>query len=377
MLDIDALVKNLIDKNGSDIYLTVGAVPHLRTENGVEKTGAQVLTDEDIRHVIVTMVNEQGVAEFDSSLEYNTTIDWKGKTRLRLNLFRQRQHSGLVIHCIRSDIPSLEALNLAPLYASLALEKRGLILITGHSGSGKSTTIAAMLNHRNHHGQGHILTIENPVEFVHEHKNCIFTHRDVGIDTASFAAGLKSAWRQMPDVIVIGEINDAETMEQAIQFAETGHLCIATIHSNNTVQSIEHILTLFPQPKHKQILKDLSANLKAILSQRLVPNLYKKKSLAVEIMLNQEVTRNLIAEGRFEEIKEAIEKNHGQGMQSLEQSMIELFSTGIISEEIALAEADNPANLRIAMRQLTGLRKPKGLDELQSVLLEAEKKHTF
>ena len=377
MLDIEALINHFVDKDASDIYLTVGTPPHFRSESGMERVGDQPLTDEDLQHIIASLITPQGVTEFDATMEYNTAIDWKGRARMRLNLFRQRQHSGLVIRRIRKEIPSLEQLGLPPIYASLIMEKRGLIFVAGPTGSGKSTTLASMLNYRNEHGQGHILTIEDPVEFVHEHKNCIFTHRDVGIDTFSFAVGLKSALRQMPDVIVIGEIRDAETMEQAIIFAETGHLCLATLHSNNASQSIERIVTLFPEEKHRQVLLNLSSNLKAILSQRLITNFQKKKSLATEIMLNQGLIKSLITEGRVKEIKEVIEKNRGQGMQTFEQSMLDLFSDGIISEEAAMEEADSPANLRIAMRQLTGLRKPKGLEDLQKTIKKAEKKTTF
>ncbi len=379
MLDLDALLESFIEKNGSDIYLTVGAPPCFRLENGIEQLELPQLTDDDIRHVMTSLLTEQGMAEFDATMEYNTAVDWKGRTRLRINVFRQRQHSGLVIRRIRNDIPDLKFLGLGDVHANLIMEKRGLILVVGATGSGKSTTLASMLNYRNYHGSGHVLTIEDPVEFVHEHRGCIFTHRDVGIDTFSFAMGLKSALRQMPDVIVIGEIRDVETMEQAIVFAETGHLCLATLHSNNATQAIERIVNHFPEQKHKQVLLNLSSNLKAILSQRLVGNLRGTKSLATEIMLNQGFIKDLITEGRIKEIKDVIDKSKSLGMQTFEQSLLALYTDAVISEETALAEADSPANLRIAMRQLTGLRKPRsaGGDGLIAEVEKAEIKKTF
>lgn len=377
MIDIDALMQSFVEKGGSDMYLTVGIAPNFRIEGSIERLSGDALTDDDMRHIITTLLTPEGVAEFDATLEYNTAIDWKGKARMRLNVFRQQMHSGLVIRRIRGDMPTLESLGLSSVHSDLIMEKRGLIIVVGATGSGKSTTLASMLNYRNENGQGHILTIEDPVEFVHQHKNCIITHRDVGIDTFSFAVGLKSALRQMPDVIVIGEIRDAETMEHAITFAETGHLCLATLHSSNSTQAIERIVNLFPEQKHKQMLLNLSSNLKAILSQRLVRNLENKKSLATEIMLNQGAIKDLIMEGRIIELKEVIEKNRSLGMQSFEQSLLDLLTKRIISEEVAMAEADSPANLRIAMRQVPGLRSSRGMDNLQKEFEAEEQKKAF
>ena len=377
MLDIDALITDFIARGCSDIYLTVGAPPCFRGEGGIEHVGSDPLTDEDIRHAIASLVSEQGAAAFSTALEYDTGIDWKGIARLRINIFRQRQHSGMVVRRIRKDIPDLKFLGLSDVHSGLIMEKRGLVLVAGATGSGKSTTLASMINYRNNHGHGHILTIEDPVEFIHEHRGCIFTQRDIGIDTLSYATGLKSALRQMPDVIVIGEIRDMDTMEQAMMFAETGHLCLATLHASNATQAIERVVNLFPEAKQQQVLLSLSSNLKAILSQRLVRNLRGHKSLATEILLNQGLIRDLIAEGRIKQLKEIIEKNKSLGMQTFEQSLLDLFAAGVISEEAAMAEADSPANLRIAMRNLTGLRKSNEFTELQQQKNEAEKKNKF
>lgn len=364
-IDVSALIQTFVEKDASDLYVTVGAPPCMRIQDKMERIGTVPLQDEDVRMIMTTLLSEEAVSEFDATLEYNTAIDWQGTVRMRINLFRQRQHSGIVMRRIRSDVPPLQALGLPKLYADLIMEKRGLILVVGPTGSGKSTTLASMLSYRNTHGSGHIVTIEDPIEFIHDHKNCIVTQRDVGIDTYSFGLGLKNALRQMPDVIVIGEIRDREAMEQAIIFAETGHLCLATLHANNSHQAIERVTNFFPEEKHRQILLNLSFNLKAVLSQRLVHNTQDSRSLAVEIMLNQGLIKALIAEGRIKEIKELIENGKASGMQTFEQSLLDLFSQGIISEEVAMAEADSPANLRIAMKQLTGPRRLKISPEVQ------------
>ncbi len=350
-IDINALLQDFIDKGRSDMYLTVGAPPSLRFGDKIATTFPEKLTDDDVRQILQAIVTPEIIEEFEATLEYNTAIYWKDKARFRINIFRQRQHIGIVMRRIHSDIPSLESLNLSKVYGDLIMEKRGLILLVGPTGSGKSTSLAAMLQHRNINGSGHIVTIEDPIEFILEHKNCIITQRDVGIDTYSFGIGLKNTLRQTPDVIVIGEIRDKETMEHAVVFAETGHLCLATLHSNNANQAIERIINFFPEEKHSQVLLNLSMNLKAILSQRLVPNTQGGRSIALEIMLNQGLIKNLILEGHVKEIKECIEKGRDQGMQSFDQALIDLYTQGIITEEVALNESDNPANLRLAIKQ--------------------------
>lgn len=351
MQDINTIINTFVESNASDLYITVGAPPCIRTVKGVEALGGHSTTEDDIQLYIRSILPEQVIDEFSSTLEYNTAINWKGLARLRINLFKQRNNTGLVMRRIHTVIPSLESLSLPDIYGQLALERRGLILIVGTTGSGKSTSLASMLEHRNLNSHGHIITIEDPIEYMLEHKNCIITQRDIGIDTYSFSIGLKNALRQAPDVIVIGEIRDRDAMEHAITFAETGHLCIATLHSNNANQAIERILNFFPEERSKQILLNLSLNLRAILSQRLVQNSSGGRSVAVEIMLNQGLIKQLIHEGQVKEIKECIENGSSQGMRSFDQDLLSLHFAGIISESTALAEADNPANMRLAIKQ--------------------------
>lgn len=344
------ILRDFVERGASDCYFTVGSPPAFRFAKGIETQPKDKLSEEDMGEVLRIILSKDAISEFESTLEYNTAVVWNG-ARFRVNAFRQRKQTGLVLRRIRTDIPSIKQLSLPEVYSDLVMEKRGLILIVGATGSGKSTSMAAMLGHRNNHGAGHVVTVEDPIEFIHEHNRCIFTQRDVGIDTYSFGIALKNALRQSPDVIVIGEIRDRETMEHAINFSETGHLCIATLHANNSNQAIERVVNFFPEEKHKQVLRNLSANLRAVLSQRLIPNLAGNRSLAIEVMLNKGVITDLIAEGRIKEIREHIEKGTIQGMKTFEQSLLEFYTEGIISEEMAIAESDNPANLRLAIKQ--------------------------
>ncbi len=350
-IDAEKLMDTFIATDASDLYLTANAPPSLRYSAGIAPHGDVRLNEELIMNLLRQLISPDILSEFESTLEYNTAISWQGKARFRVNLFRQQQQTGAVLRRIHTDIPTLEELELPKVYADLIMERRGLILLVGQTGSGKSTSLASMIEHRNRHGSGHIITIEDPVEFIHEHKGCIITQRDVGIDTYSFGIGLKNALRQTPDVIVIGEIRDRETMEHAIVFSETGHLCVATLHANNTNQAIERVINFFPEEKHAQILLNLSFNLKAVLSQRLVRNKEASRSIVIEIMLNQGLIKNLIHEGRIKEIREYIEKGHDVGMQTFDHALLALYSRGIITEEVALAESDNPANLRLSIKQ--------------------------
>lgn len=374
VIDVNAVMQAFIEKDGSDLYITYDSPPCVRVENRMERIGTDALKEEDIRAFMSMILNEEAISEFDATLEYNTAIDWQGNIRMRINLFRQRQRPGVVIRRIRSDVPPLTELGLPKLYSDLIMEKRGLVLVVGPTGSGKSTTLASMIAHRNENGSGHVVTIEDPIEFLHSHKNCIITQRDVGIDTYSFGIGLKNALRQMPDVIVIGEVRDREAMEQAIIFSETGHLCLATLHANNAHQAIERVVNFFPEERHRQILLNLSFNLKAVLSQRLVRNLQDGRSLALEIMVNEGLIKALIAEGRIKEIKDHIENGKNSGMQTFEQSLLDLYSRSIISEDVAMAEADSPANLRVAMKQLPGMKRVKLSDQVQQDIEALDRK---
>lgn len=350
MIDINAVLSDFVSCGAQDCYFTVGSPPAFRFGYNVEAQGKEKLTQEDLEAILKELLPQDAILEFESALEYNTAITWNS-SRFRMNVFRQRKATGIVLRRIRTDIPTIEQLSLPKIYGDLIMEKRGLVLLVGSTGAGKSTSLAAMLGYRNNNGTGHIISIEEPIEFIHEHNKCIFTQRDVGIDTYSFGIALKNTLRQAPDVIVIGEIRDRETMEHAVVFAETGHLCVATLHANNANQAIERVLNFFPEEKHKQVLLNLSLNLKAIISQRLIPNNKGERSIAIEIMLNSGVIRDLIAEGRIKEIREHIEKGREVGMQSFEQALFDLYEAGLISEQVALAESDNPANLRLIIKQ--------------------------
>lgn len=349
---VETLLDDFVSRNASDLYLIAGSRPSMRTEGGFSTVGDVLLSADDVNQAMRTLLPASVVDAYEATQECNTAINWRnGKARLRLNLFRQRQMPAMVLRRIITRIPTLEELTLPAAYAGLIMEKRGLILITGPAGSGKSTSMAAMIGHRNRNGSGHIVTIEDPVEFLHEHQRCIVSQRDVGVDTESFGVALKNALRQSPDVILIGEIRDADTMENAITFAETGHLVLATLHANNANQAIERVINFFPEEKHRQVLLNLSLNLRGILSQRLVPTIDGRRALAVEIMLNQGLIRSLIEEGKIRELKECIEKARDQGMQSFDQALYELYLKKQITQEIALAESDNPASLRLQFTQ--------------------------
>lgn len=350
---LDTLLQASVDNAASDIYLTAHCPPCIRVNDEVRPLGEALLSEKDIDALLAQMVNEEKVEEFRSTLELNASIQWKNdKARFRLNAYKQQQTTAVVLRRIQTDIPTLESLKLPQVYANLAMEKRGMVLVVGPTGVGKSTSLAAMVGYRNTYGSGHILTVEDPIEFVHSHQSCIVTQRDVGIDTYSYALALKNALRQAPDVVLIGEIRDRDTMEQAINFAETGHLCLATLHAKNASQAIERIVSFFPEDKHDQLLLNLSLNMKGILSQRLVKTKGGQRVAAIEVMLNEGLIRNLIEEGKPKEIKEIMEKSRGLGMQTFEQALIDLYRAGLISEEAALAEADNPANLKLQIRNL-------------------------
>jgi twitching motility protein PilU len=353
--EIAELLNRMLSERASDLYLTHGAPPSFRVDERIIRFECAPLNDAAIDGYLDTLLNPTQRDEFDTTLEFNTAIPWGETARFRINVFRQQQHNGAVIRTISTRIPTTEELDLPKVYSDLIMQKRGLVLVVGPTGSGKTTSLAAMIGYRNHHGLGHIITIEDPIEFVHAHGNCIINQRDVGIDTYSYGMALKNALRQRPDVILIGEIRDRETMEHAISFSETGHLCVATLHSNNANQTIERILNFFPEEKHIQVLANLSLNLRGIVSQRLVAARDgKKRAMAVEIMLNNGLIKQLIEEGKVRQIKEMIERGQSDGMCTMDQSLIDLVKAGIISQETAVAEADNGANMRLALRQMSG-----------------------
>lgn len=352
--DIDTLLQAMVERKASDLYITHGSAPALRIGDNILPLSRTVLTQEDIQHLLEQLLNDMQRDEFESTLELNTAIQWKDESRFRVNVFRQQGHDGVVIRRIEMQIPTLESLGLPPIYGELVMKKRGLVLLVGPTGSGKTTSLAAMVGHRNTHGAGHIITVEDPIEFLHTHKECIITQRDVGLDTYSYAIALKNALRQRPDLVVIGEVRDREVMEQAIYFAETGHLCIATLHANNANQAIERVLNFFPEEKHTQILTNLALNLRGVLSQRLINTTRGTRTLALEIMLNSGLIRQLIEENKIRQIREMIERGTSEGMQTFDQHLLQMQEDGLINEETAIAESDNPSNLRMLIHNRRG-----------------------
>lgn len=350
-LRLDDLLQACILKKASDIYITHGCPPSLRVEDQIVPFRNEPLDDEAIHELLRAIVNEEQIDEFESTMELNTSIAWGDRARFRVNVYRQQQHPAMVIRRIQTHIPTVSELGLPKVYEKLSMMKRGLILVVGQTGCGKSTSLAAMIGHRNQHGSGHIITIEDPIEYVHEHARCIVSQRDVGIDTYSFGMALKNALRQHPDVILIGEIRDRETMEHAINFSETGHLCVATLHANNSSQAIERVLNFFPEEKHNQILLNLSLNVRGILAQRLVPHTAGGRALAVEIMLNEGLISNLIQEGKIRDIRDVMQRSRDRGMQTFDQSLLDLYFAKEITEATALAECDNPATIQLTIKQ--------------------------
>ena len=351
---IKPYLQEMVNAGASDLFLTFGYPPCLRVESRLKATEKPALTGEEIDKVIEDLLSEDQLGEFKSTLELNIAFSMGEEGRFRINIFRQNNHAGLVARLIKSRIPTFEELGLPEIYSKFIMEKRGLFLMVGATGSGKSTSLASMLDYRNSNGSGHIITIEDPIEFLHFPKGCIFTQREVGIDTYSYGMALKNALRQSPDVILIGEIRDRETMENAILFCETGHLVIATLHSNNANQAIERIINLFPEELRRQILSTLSQNLNAIISQRLVEDVYGNRSVAYEILINEGLSRLLIEEGKLKEIKDLMEKSRDRGMITFDQCLFDMINQKKITEEVALREADNPSNLRLRIKQATG-----------------------
>ncbi|MEC8665639.1 MAG: PilT/PilU family type 4a pilus ATPase [Pseudomonadota bacterium] len=344
-------LKVMGEKGASDLYLTVGFPPALRLEGKLVNIRPDPLTAEEVNEIIASMLTSRQRREFETQMELNTSLDVGKYGRFRVNVMQQRQFPALVLRRIISKIPNFSELRLPDILGDLAMEKRGLILVTGMTGSGKSTTLASMIDYRNQREEGHIITIEDPIEYFHEHKKSVVSQREVGVDTESYAVALKNSLRQRPDVILVGEVRDREVMEQALTAAETGHLCLATLHTTNAYQSIERIVNMFPEDAQSQIRLNLSLNLKAIVSQRLVPCIQGGMTVAIELMLNKGLVRELIHKGEIGKIREIMEQNSQQGMQTFDQSLERLSKLGIITDETALSFADQPGDLKIKLQQ--------------------------
>lgn len=356
-LSIEELVKFMVKHDASDIYITVEVPPMYRIEGVTRPAGNQKFTPEMTEELANSVMNERQRKEFADTNEMNLALFYPGLGRFRVNIFRQMNCVGMVIRQIKVEIMTTAQLKLPLILNDIIMAKRGLIIVVGATGSGKSTSLAAMIDHRNTNTPGHIITIEDPVEFVHQHKKSVITQREVGTDTLSFHNALKNTLRQAPDVILVGEIRDLETMEAAITFAETGHLCLGTLHSNNANQAIERIMNFFPPERHEQIYLQLALNLRAIVSQRLVPTTDGKRAAAVEIMLNTPRVADLIKKGEVDMIKEAMEKAVNEGAQTFDQALFTLYKEDRISYETALANADSANNLRLKIK-VAGLAEP-------------------
>jgi twitching motility protein PilU len=343
-------LKYMVDRDASDIYLTVGLPPMFRIEGIVAPYGEEPLTREDTDAIAAGIMNERQKKVYEEEMEMNLALYYADLGRFRVNIFRQRNFTGLVIRQIKINIQTIDDLGLPAIMKDIVMTKRGLVLVVGATGSGKSTSLAAMLDFRNSNQRGHIITIEDPIEFVHPHKMSVVTQREVGFDTLSFANALKNMLRQAPDVILIGEIRDAETMEHAITFAETGHLALATLHSNNANQAMERILNFFPIERHLQIYMQLSLNLRSIISQRLIPTVDGRRVAAIEILLDTPRVKDLIMKGEIDLIKEAMALAYHEGMQTFDQHIFDLYMADRISYDSAIAYADSPNDVRLRIK---------------------------
>ena len=349
-MDINALLKRLVDFDGSDLYLATGAPPSAKFAGELTALSDTPFTHGEVESIARDIMNDEQCAEFDRELEMNLAIAPEGIGRFRLNIFKQRNEVSLVARNIQTEIPNFDDLGLPEILKEVITAKNGLVLFVGGTGSGKSTSLAALIDHRNSFKGGHIITIEDPVEYVHPHKKCIVNQREVGVDTVSFHAALKNTLRQAPDVILIGEIRDRETMEHAIAFAETGHLAISTLHANNANQALDRIINFFPDERKAQLLNDLGNNIRAIVSQRLIPTLDGKRCAAIEILLGSHTIKQLIVKDQFSDIKEAMLKSENLGMKTFDSALYDLARSGRISEKEALKNADSTNNLRLRFK---------------------------
>jgi twitching motility protein PilU len=366
------LLRLMAQKNGSDLFITANFPPAIKVDGRVMPVSNQVLTPPHTAELARSIMNDRQAAEFEASKECNFAISPSGLGRYRVNALIQQGRVAVVCRTINLHIPTIDELGLPPVLKNIAMAKRGLVVFVGGTGTGKTTSLAAMVDQRNVNSHEHIITIEDPIEFIHDHKNCIITQREIGVDTDTWEAALKNTLRQAPDVIMMGEIRDRNTMDYGIAFAETGHLCFATLHANSTNQAIDRIINFFPEERRQQLLMDLSLNIRAFVSQRLLPNKSGKgRVAAVEIMLNSPLISDLIFKGEVQEIKEIMKRSRELGMQTFDQSLYDLFEAGRISYEDALRNADSVNDLRLQIKLYSKESKDRdltaGLDHLEVV----------
>ena len=356
------LLRRVVEKKASDLFITAGFPPAIKVDGEVRPQSERALSPEHSAILTRAIMNDRQTKEFDATKDCNFAIAPPGIGRFRVNAFVQQGHTGCVLRLINSKIPTVEELDLPPILKEVVLSKRGLVILVGGTGSGKSTSLAAMVGYRNEKTRGHIVTIEDPVEYVHQHKGCVITHREIGVDTESWHAALKNTLRQAPDVILIGEIRDRETMEYGIQFAETGHLVLATLHANSANQALDRIINFFPDERREQLLMDLSLNIRALISQRLIPRESGGRIAAIEIMLNSPLVQDLIFKGEVAKIKEVMSRSTRLGMRTFDQALFELYETGFISFEDAIRNADSKNELRLRVK-LESKREAKNVDD--------------
>lgn len=347
MLELTDFLRILVERDGSDLYLSTGAPPSIKCQGQLTPIDDKAMPRDRVRQIAYEVMDAEQVIEFERKPEMNLAISEESLGRFRVNIFKQRNEVSMVIRSIKTQIPNFTELGLPAILPQLVMQKNGLVLFVGGTGSGKSTSLASLIDYRNSNSAGHIITIEDPVEFVHRHKKSIVNQREVGVDTDCYEDALKNTLRQAPDVILIGEIRSRETMEHALAFAETGHLCLSTLHANNANQALDRIINFFPEERHNQLFLDLSLNLRGIVSQRLIPTLNGKRTVAVEVLLGTPRVRDLVKKGEVGEIKEVMEKSGEQGMQSFDQALYKLYREGKISMEEALRNADSANNIRL------------------------------
>ncbi len=352
-------LKLIVKKDGSDLYLSTGAPPSMKIHGKLTKVGVNPLPPGAARDMALELMDEEQTADFARKPEMNLAIADENIGRFRVNIFRQRGEVSMVIRVIKTEIPGYQDLGLPEILPKLVMEKRGLVLFVGGTGSGKSTSLASLIDHRNSRSAGHIITVEDPIEFIHPHKMSVVNQREIGVDTVCYEDALENTLRQAPDVILIGEIRNRETMEHALAFAETGHLCLSTLHANNANQALDRIINFFPEDRHRQLFMDLSLNMRGIVSQRLIRTLDNKRAAAIEIMLGTPRIRDLIKDGRVDELKGVISASENQGMQSFDTALFKLYQEGRISMQEAIENADSANNLRVRFSQAGSItRKP-------------------
>jgi len=379
-VELTAFLNLMAQKNASDLFLSAGAPPSIKIEGLTRHIGEKALGAEEIRNMAYSIMNERQMKDFEATWEMNLAIALGDLGRFRVNVYRQRGEIAMAVRFITNKIPSIESLNLPQVLKDIIMLPRGLVLVVGSTGSGKSTTLASMIDYRNENRTGHILTVEEPIEYVHTHKMSVVDQREIGLDTQSYANALKNAMREAPDVIMIGEIRDRETMQAAIAYAETGHLCLATLHANNANQTLDRIINFFPEAARHQLLIDLSLNLKAVIGQRLLKGVKTKRVPAIELLLSSAYISDLIEKGEIATIREAMKQGNEQGMQTFDQALYKLYAAGEITYQEALENADSRTDLSLKVRlegpapqggEAAGLR----LEDLQDMLVDPSHKH--